>query len=116
MPLATPADGVVALRVTHGTTIDTRLTVIDRLPAQNVAHASVTVGGHGDQVDAQLLGSAADLLRGIAHPEQRVHIEAQALQFRTALREVRAVFANLLRLSQVQGLDVPGGPAVRHVD
>ncbi len=74
------------------------------------------MGGHGDQIAVLALGRGADLFGRITSGEHGIDVQAIRPEARADFLQVGEVVAHLLRLAQVQLLDVPCDPAVRHVD
>src|SRR2546427_390252 len=74
------------------------------------------VRGHGDQVALLTLGRRRDFPRRLAPRQDRVGVEAFRLQPAAEVFEIRAVLLDLLRLPQVELVDVARHPPVRHVD
>ena len=82
---------------------------------EHVGEKTVAVRGHGDEVDPFSLRHANQLGRRIAHRQLAADRKPLASQRRLERREIRAVGAHLLRLAQLQIVEVPRGKAVGDV-
>src|SRR5262245_58392240 len=90
--------------------------VIGDASVQQVLYKTVAMRRHGDQITALTNRGSSDLLARIAARQERFGFDPVGNQRFARLLEVDAVDSHFLRLTQVELLHVPRGPAVSDVD
>src|SRR5689334_23021018 len=72
----------------------------------HVLDEPMAVSRHGDEIAAFAIGRLRDLARRIAASQKALHVDARRLERCTRLLEILAVDTHLLRLAEIELLDV----------
>jgi len=83
---------------------------------KNVTDETVPVGCHGDQIHTSFASELDDFVGRFAERQNSIACEAFFREFTRPRFQIRAVVFHLLAFGQLELLEIPGHPAIGHVN